>query len=302
MKHIKILSTVFTAATLLVVSCSNNDDNSAPIQNDYLSIPDAHFETILIEQGIDTDGVVNKKMLRSDAESVSRLNLNISTTAGEISNLTGVEGFTNITYLSAVMHNITEVDLSLNTKIDTLYLTGNNIKNIDISANSNLIFFDIQSNLLTSITGLEQATHLKDLDLSSNFLESINIPNASLEILHMSNNDLKSININQAINLQHILLTTNLLTTIDISANTLLETLLISDNHLTALNLENNSKLSHLYVSSNNFTSFDVSNNLELIDLRIDRNPELTCIKIDEVQNIPTTYVANYQELNTNCE
>lgn len=49
----------------LVISCSSNEETLNPTNN-ILNIPDIHFETKLIELGIDSDGIVNQQMLHSD--------------------------------------------------------------------------------------------------------------------------------------------------------------------------------------------------------------------------------------------
>jgi hypothetical protein len=188
--------------------------------------------------------------------------------------------------------------------LDTLYLIGNRLSSIDLSSNPNLIFVDIQSNEFSSssaIKGLSNARFLKDLDVSWNYLQDFSIHNESLEVLHMSHNDLVSLDTEGAINLQHVLLTSNQLEMVDFSTNRALETLLISDNKLEHIALENNTGLTHLYGSSNLLTSLDVSNNQELIDLRVDRNPYLTCIKIQSSQEIPTVSISDYQELKDIC-
>jgi len=292
---------IFALTLFLVVSCSS--DNEAPIliNDNYLRIPDLHFETKLIEQGIDSDGIVNQQILKSDAEAVSLLDLNLSANFGEISDLTGIEGFVNITLLSAAGQEIKDIDLSFNTKLDTLFLNGNRLTNIDISNNPNLILLDIQANELSSINGLSKSTKLKKVNLSFNNFEEINIKNESIEVLLISHNLLKSIDTNDALNLKNVFLILNHLTTIDLSSNTLLETLVISGNKLKNINLENNTHLTHLYSSSNLLTSLDVSNNQKLIDLRVDRNPDLTCIKILSYQEIPTVSISDYQELNAFC-
>ncbi len=297
----KIIHPIFALTLFLVVSCSSNDEKIKAVNDIYLSIPDNHFETILIEQGLDSDGIVNQQILKADAEEVSYLNLNLSSDFGEISDLTGIEGFTNLKLLSASGQKIEAINLSLNTKLDTLYLQSNYLTSIDISNNPNLILLDIQSNELIAINGLSSATNLKKLNLSWNNLEEFSIHNQSLEVLHMSQNLLKSLEIDGAINLKNILLTSNYLTTVDFSSNTLLETLLISDNEIQNINLERNSNLTHLYITSNSLTSIDVSNNQGLVDLRVDRNPDLTCIKIQSGQEIPTVSKSDYQELNDIC-
>lgn len=285
----------------VIISCSNDDETSSSIGDIYINIPDIHFETKLIELGIDSDGIVNQQMLRSDAEKSDRLDLNLSTESGQIIDLTGIEGFVNITFLSAAGQEIEDIDLSFNTKLDTLILNGNYLTHIDISNNSNLILLEIQSNELTAITGLSTSTNLKQVNLSFNNFEEFTINNESVETLLISHNLLNSIDTKDAINLKNVFIILNQLTTVDFSTNTFLETLVISGNKLQSINLENNTNLTHLYSSSNLLTSLDVSNNQELIDLRVDRNPDLTCIKILNGQEIPTVSLSDYQELNTNC-
>ena len=232
--------TTFVLTSFLFVSSSCDNKITNPTNDIYLSIPDSHFETILIEQGIDSDGVVNQKILKEDAEKVSQLDLNKTSNFGEISNLTGIEGFINIKLLSAALHKIEAVDLSFNTKLDTLFLQGNYLTSIDISNNQNLVFADVQSNELSSIKGLSKATRLKKLNVSWNNLKEFSIQNESIEVLHISQNLLKSFDTSGAINLTNILLTSNELITVDLSSNTLLETLLISDNRIQNISLEHN--------------------------------------------------------------
>jgi Leucine-rich repeat (LRR) protein len=302
LKNFKTVSSVLIVTAFFVVACSSKDENSSPIQDDFLNIPDIHLETKLIELGIDSDGIINQKLLKTDAEAVTRLDLNLSSNFGEINDLTGIEGFVNLTFLSAAGQEINDVDLSFNTKLDTLFLNGNYLTNIDISNNSNLILLDIQSNELSAISGLSRLTNLKKLNLSFNNFEDISIGNESLEVLMISHNLLKTIDTNDALNLKNVLLIINELTSVDFSANTLLETLVISGNKLQNINLENNTSLTHFYSSSNSLTSLDISNNSQLIDLRVDRNPSLNCIKILENQEISTVSLSDYQELNASCE
>ena len=116
-------------------SCSEDNGNDNLPNNQYLLIPDNYFEQLLIDQGIDTDGTINGQMLREDAEQVNRLDLNLENHFGEIEDLKGIEGFTNITFLSAAGQNIEDIDLSSNTKLDTLFLQNNYlmlIKNLQL--------------------------------------------------------------------------------------------------------------------------------------------------------------------------
>lgn len=300
MNRNKILSTVFIAATCLGVSCSSDDKSLDITSNNYLSIPDPSFEALLIEQNIDSDGEINQQMLKRDTEEITNLNLS-NLSHGKINDLTGIEGFLNLKKLTVTQHEIEQIDISANTLLDTLYLGGNYISTIDVSNNTSLILLDIQANELTSITGLSNLTYLKNLDLSWNSLEELNIQNETLEVLHVRDNELSIININEAVNLKNLLLTTNKLTSIDLSTNLLLETILISNNEMGSINLTNNIKLSHLHVLDNLLSSLDVSNNSNLVELKIARNPDLTCIKIQNEQSIASMSKSDYQELSVTC-
>lgn len=302
MKFAKCTCPIFVLTFLLLVSCSRDDEIPEPIDDVYLSIPDNHFEKILIEQGIDSDGIVNQQMLKADAEEVTVLDLNLSADFGEINDLTGIEGFVNLTLLSAARQKIEDIDLSSNTKLDTLLLQGNYLTSLDLSNNPNLIYIDVQLNELSSISGLSGATNLKKLNLSWNYLEAFSIHNESVEVLFITNNLLESFDADGAFNLKSLLLTSNELTTVDLSSNRSLETLVISDNKIQNINLEHNIKLTYLYITSNSLTSLDVSNNQSLVDLRVDRNPDLTCVKIQASQEIPTVSKSDYQELSSSCE
>ncbi|MHA7831090.1 MAG: leucine-rich repeat domain-containing protein [Flagellimonas sp.] len=292
---------IFISTLFLMGSCSDDNVNDTLPNNQYLLIPDNHFEQMLIDQGIDTDGILNGQMLREDAEQVQRLDLNLANHFGEIEDLTGIEGFVNITYLSAAGQNLVDIDLRSNTKLDTLYLQNNYLTSLDLSKNTELILLHALVNELTEITGLEQATQLKELNLSYNYFEDFSITNASIEHLLMSDNLLTSFDASGAPHLKSILLTTNQLSTVDVSSNPSLETVVISNNALQNISLKDNPNLMYFYASSNALTALDVSQNTELIDLRVDRNPDLSCIKIHSGQEIPTISISEYQELNELC-
>jgi hypothetical protein len=197
-----------------------------------------------------------------------------------IEDLTGIEGFTNLTYLSVSGHLIEEIDLSHNTQLDTLLL---------------------QANELHSIHGLSELNNLIKLDLSWNLLDSLSFESETIEILLASNNLLEFFEVENANKLKGIILTSNKLSSVNLSMYLLLETLLLSDNHIQTIDLRQNGILSHLYISSNSLSELSVSSNQNLVDLRVDRNPDLSCIHINNDQEIPSVSLSEYQELSTNC-
>ncbi|WP_397446016.1 hypothetical protein [Polaribacter sp. R77954] len=280
-------------AITLFFSCSK-DDNMDTSSDLYLSIADNSFEKILIAKGIDSDGIVNQQMLKSDAEDVEELEL-ATLEFGSIADLSGIEGFTSLKRLYANQNDIEQIDLGANILLEEIHLAGNYLSNINVSKNINLVLLDVRANQLTTIIGLSELLKLKNLNLSFNYIEELSINNETLEVLHISNNDLIFLDISTAINLTNVLLTTNKLNTLDISSNKKLQTLLVSDNQLQSINLSKNVSLTHVYIASNFLEDLDVSNNQNLVELKIDRNPSLSCIKIANGQRIPSVSLSNHQ-------
>ncbi|MGY6648945.1 hypothetical protein [Wenyingzhuangia sp. IMCC45574] len=293
---------ILLLTTLSLLSCTSNDDIPEPIDDTVVSIPDIHFEKKLIELGIDTDQKINQRISKIDAQSVTSLNLNKYSNFGKIEDLSGIEGFTNITFLAAANQKLTDIDLSSNTKIDSLYLFGNSIKEINLSKNTSLKFVNLEANELHTVQGLPYATQLRTLNLSWNNFVDFNLINNSVEVLYITHNTLENFDITQAPNLKNILAISSNIPYVDLSKNTKLETLVISGNPLEEMDLQHNINLTHVYMSSTQLSQLDISHNKKLIDLRIDRNPSLTCIQKGENQEIPTLSLSDYQSLSENCD
>ena len=293
---ISILGLLFVFAWL--TSCKSDDTQP---KGEQIVITDENFEAALIYQGIDSDGEINGLISQADAETATRLDLNINSNHGDIENLSGIEAFANITYLSAYGQKLESVDLSKNTKLETLILYNNYLTEIDLSSNTRLISVDVHYNELNTITGLQDLASLKIIDISYNNLESVSISNMTVETIYLMQNQLNSVDVSESTSLKTLLITSNQLEEIDLSSNTLLEALILSDNQIQEVDLEQNSRLSYLYISSNSLTSLDVSHNLALVDLKVDRNPDLDCIKIADGQTIPTSSLSDHQQLSTSC-
>ncbi|WP_190808723.1 leucine-rich repeat domain-containing protein [Flagellimonas sp. S3867] len=293
-------TTCFTLTLIaLLGSCSNDDDNLDSAIEIY--VPDAQFEKRLISLGIDTDGKTNKKVLKSDAVNVEYLDLSSETVSEEITDLTGIEGFTNLKRLFAIGNRLSTIDLSRNIHLDTLNLSGNDLSTIDLSNNTQLVMLDLKVNDLTSITGLSAATNLKWLNLSFNYFENYTIENPSLENILMSNNLLESFDPSIATNLESLYILINKITHLDLTHNTLLETINVGDNKLTQIDFGPKEHLTYLSCFSNLLNNLDVSNFDKLNYLSANRNQDLECIQIQNGQEIPTLKLSDYQQTSVNC-
>ncbi len=133
-----------------------------------VNIPDANFKAKLIALGIDTN--TDGEIQQSEAQMPISLNVSDS----NISDLTGIEYFTNLHFLEC---------------------RDNSLSNLNLTGLSYLQVVDCSSNLLITLnlTGVE---NLDWLTCSDNLLTSLNGVSSSVTILRCGNNRLTSLNAN----------------------------------------------------------------------------------------------------------
>jgi len=126
------------------------------------NIPDANFKTALINywvsnsEKLDTNG--DGEISHTEARSISHLDI----WNKNISDLTGIENFVNITHLNCYKNNLINIDISKCTNIIDLRCGYNQIENIDLSNSSNLEHLNIYHNLCSFITLLPSFSHIHD--------------------------------------------------------------------------------------------------------------------------------------------
>ena len=170
-------------------------------------------------------------------------------TAMDVSNLgirsmKGLECFVNLTYLDCNVNQITELDVSNLTHLETLLCNGNQLTSLDLSSN----------------TALEQVY------CTGNRLSSLNLgSNSSLTILNVTSNQLSSLDLSGTPNLNTVIFSDNHIRNIDLTACPDLTLLRCSDNLLSSIDLSNNTALTELDVSNNRLTSLDLTANTALV-------------------------------------
>lgn len=135
------------------------------------SIPDQNFEQTLINQGIDSDGVINGQVLTNDIASVLTLFLD------NINDFTGLEDFTALKSLEIW---------------DAAHFQNNNDITLDLTANVNLEKIEIWTyeglkNLeLTGLINLEELWVMEGQeDVETMFIEEIDLStNPNIKYLH----------------------------------------------------------------------------------------------------------------------
>jgi len=289
---------------------SNIDPNSYFVENEaecsnpsllYTAIPDQNFEQALIDTGI-ANPTINGKVLTANIEVVTGFFIENK----NITDLTGIEDFTALTFLDCSENQLTSLDFSNNTALTSFDCANNQLTSIDLSQNAVLTDFSCGNNQLTSID-LSQNPALIQLNCANNQLSSIDVSaNNALTNLYCQNNQLSSLDVSNNPALFDLRCIDNQLTSIDVSANPALYILICDSNQLTSLDVSDNNALAALYCYNNQLTSLDVSANPALIELSCDNNqltsldvrngnntdfwffnattnPNLTCIFVDDV-------------------
>ena len=259
------------------------------------NFPDANFRKVLAKKfGIsEGDEITEAKIAATTALSIH---------TGTITDLTGIEHFTALTYLNCSYNKLTSLDVSKNTALTYLDCYRSQLTTLDVSKNTALTELECSWNQLTSLdvsnntalaklfcygnqlTSLDVSknTALTKLDCGSNQLTSLDVSkNTALTKLKCDGNQLTSLNVSQNTALEVLYCYQNQLASLDVSKNTALTYLLCYNNQLTSLDVSKNTALTYLNCSSNQLTTLDVSKNTALNEL-VCRNNQLTSIDVSK--------------------
>lgn len=198
----------------------------------------------------------NKTLTVSDLRKITKLDCNNL----DITNTKGIEEMTSLQTLSLSGENIKSINLTKNTKLTKLYINNTEISKIDLTKNTKLKELYLVESSLKSIN-LTKNTELTLLSLSRNNLTSINLTkNTKLKRLDLNFNNIKSLNLTKNTKITWLELDDNSISSINLSKNINLETLFIRGNKLVNLDLSKNKKLKEVY-STLSKNKIDVGNN-----------------------------------------
>jgi len=266
----------FSKKILFILICTLSTANLLA-QNVF--IPDANFKSALVNNpsiNTNNDSEIQISEANAYSSSLSINNLNIS-------DLTGISEFYNITDLYCTGNNITSLDVSNFSSLLMIYCDTNQITTINISNCSALLSLICNNNIITNII-FNNNTSLQTLLCYNNQLSSLNMTNCpALLTVHCSNNLLTTLNLSNNNALGYLNCSSNLLATLVVSNCVALTNLYCANNLFTTLNLSNNNALSYLYCVSNQLSNLDISLNTILSTLNCQNNPNLSCIKVANV-------------------
>jgi Leucine-rich repeat (LRR) protein len=149
-----------------------------------VNIPDANFKAYLVgNTAINTNGDTEIQVTEANAFTGT-----IDCSYDNISNLTGIEAFTALTYLYCYDNLLTSLNVSQNTALTQLDCTNNQLTSLDVSGATALELLGCESNQLSSLD-VSQNTALTDLYCYSNQLTSLDVSqNTALTRLYCDEN------------------------------------------------------------------------------------------------------------------
>jgi len=270
----------------------NFSTDCTPVGPCTVTIPDVNFKAELVgNNAINTNG--NNEIECTEAEAYAGP-LNVD--SANISDMTGIAAFTNITSLSCNDNNwgLTTLDVSglksltSISCLNNIFFTSLNasgciaLTSVDVASFADL---SLNFNGCTALTGLSlNNKHLISLDVShcsaltslvcnDNALEALNLEGCTaLTTLNCSKNAITSLALNGSPLLTDLNCSFNTLTALNVIDNTNLTTINCSNNHLPYLLVSNSTALAQLDCSHNNINYLDVNNNLNLTNLNCSFN------------------------------
>jgi accessory colonization factor AcfC len=258
-------------------------------------VPDINFYNAVINISPQADAGTNY-LKNNIIETITALDVGNA----NITDLTGIEGFTALDTLTCSGNVLTTLDMTSNTLLKELYCDGNQITSLVVTNNTLLETLECFGNLLTSLdvstntalssmkcnnntlTGLDVSTNTALLTLycKNNPLNTLDVTaNTALTNLACNDNLLSTLDVTANVALTHLYCYNNPIDTLDVTNNTALEWLTCYTNQLEVLDVTNNTALATLYCQLNEFTTLDVTQNLALTDLYCAGN-KLTTIDV----------------------
>jgi Leucine-rich repeat (LRR) protein len=251
-----------------------------------VNIPDSNFKSYLIQySGADTNN--DGEIQVSEATNFTG---NMEPDGFNITDLTGIQAFTNITYLDAGSNLLSTIDVSQNLALTHLDVALNNLSTIDVSLISGLTYLDVFGNNLSTLNvSTNPSLTFLDCTLNSN-LNAINqnAPNVGvnftynpvLEYFDFRYTGFTNLSIYNHNSLTEIYCDNSLLldsvTLVNLSA---LTTFSCKNSPLfNSLDLVNLSALTTLNCSNTSIASVPTNQLPALENLQCDNNPNLTSL------------------------
>jgi len=248
----KVLSIIFACGFLSIA------------HSQIVPIPDTNFKNYLLNHpGINTNS-------DNEIQVLEALNFtdSIFCPGMQIYDLTGIEAFENIVYLSCVNNQLEGLDVSHNTALQSLICAMNHISSLDVSANTNLRNLRCSLNPIQSLNTANNP-NLEYLYCESNGLSVLDVSqNPDLIELYCTSNSIQTLNLINQTSLVRLDCSSNPLNQLDLAPVTALEYIMCNGSQLPFVSLENCPALVEFRGVNGNYTQLNLSNcpNLKRFD------------------------------------
>lgn len=249
-----------------------------------INFPDANFKAKLLTASVNNTVAKNSsganividnnndgEIQISEALNVFKLDVSNA----NISDVTGVENFTNLTELGVYNNQITALNLAGLNNLITLSASYNNLTSINDVGTSSIQYLRIWNNQITEID-VTNWPNLKGLSCFSNLLTSLIISDMEgFESLSCELNNLTNLTLQNLPNLISVNAGSNQIASINLSNLNSLDSLVLNNNQLSAIEFNDFPNLVGIDIRYNFFTSVDTSSLFNLTILKCDGNPSL---------------------------
>lgn len=259
-----------------------------------VNIPDTNFRNLLLNSNATTNLVAldeNEEYIAVDAngngaiEAAEALAVHFLNIDGEnIGSLTGIEHFTNLTYLNAMQNNLSVVNLSALVNLETLRLGSCGITSLNVAGLTKLEGMDLYGNNLTTLD-VSTLVNLEILDTYENF-------------------NLSAINFGEIYKIKVLLIGNNPITMLDTSNFSLLTQFECSDTKVTSLDLSNNPTINYMVITANaDLQTINLKNNTA-VTYFLTANPNLVsvCADASRVTELEEYFEAQEQDVAVSTE
>lgn len=209
----------------------------------------------------------------------------------QLTDLSGIEYFTNLTYLRCSKNELESLDVNALSRLETLDCGTNMLTTLDVSDLTGLTRLSCGNNQLTTLD-VSALTSLTTLACNDNQLTTLDVSMLkSLTQLNCYNNPLQG-NLLGAFDLPKLkyLRCSNIgMTSLDVSKLPMLEELDCSNNKLANLNASSLTGLTSLNCNNNSLNSLDVKGLTKLKSLNCTNN-QLTTLDASGLTNLSTLY------------
>lgn len=257
----------------------------------YTSIPDPQFEQYLLDQGWDSDGMVNGQVLTADIENREVINLGFAYDAAD---MTGLQDFAALKELKVYYSNsLAVLDVSQNTQLEVLelVLSGYSLP-LDLSNNPQLKTVWVVDTPLADInlTGNPLLEEIRIFNETTTSLQLGSMPNLNVFRVNIPLQSPESYDFSDSPVLEEVELT-NLegMQSVNFSGCFLLNFLIVRDCGVLNLDLSTNPNLDYFEVRSLqgealplNWINLQSAGNGNLNTCTLQDVPNLACITVDD--------------------